>query len=153
MKIETALCLALAVRLLPDEPRIAVEMSPYVDWNREKLVYSAIVKGSTHLMMIDTDMIFPVDGILRLAAWNADVAYGTYNRKNRERPEPLKDATGFMLINLESLKEIKPPYFVADLVRTGVGEDVFFCQNARAAGLRVVQDSNIEIGHIGRKVY
>lgn len=79
-----------------------------------------------------------------------DVAYGTYNRKNRDYDERLKDPTGFMLIKLDSLKKLERPYFKAE---DGVGEDVFFCRKARKSGLSVFCDPTIEIGHIGEKVY
>ncbi len=150
MKIETALCLALTVRLLPEEPRFHVEKGPYVAWNREKLAIRAMEKGSSHLMMIDTDLVFPADGINRLSALQADIAYGQYHRKNRSYREMLADCTGFMLINLESIKNIQRPWFRAE---DGVGEDVYFCRKARAAGLNVVCDERIEIGHIGEHTY
>src|SRR5262245_33467736 len=100
MKPETAICLALAVRLLKDEPAFTCKTGAYVHWHREELVLRAIEKRDDLLMMIDADLIFPADGINRLISLDADIAYGTYNRKNRDYSERLKDPAGFMLMKV-----------------------------------------------------
>lgn len=151
---ETTICLALAVRLLPPDTDITGKTGAYVHWHREEFVIRAldrsVKEGFTHLMMIDADIIFPASGIQKLAAHRADIAYGTYNRKNRDYAERLKDPAGFMLVDLEAVKKIEMPRFQCDF---GTGEDVYFLRKARAAGLKVVRDDSIEIGHKGSKIY
>lgn len=122
----------------------------YVHWHREEMVIAAIEKGSSHLMFIDADLEFPIDGIDKLASLDTDIAYGTYNRKNRNYLERLKNPAGFMLINLEAVKKVALPRFQCEF---GTGEDNYFCDKARAAGLKVVCDDTIKIKHIGKGVY
>ena len=151
---ETAICLALAVRLLPDEPDIKLKTGAYVHWHREEMMIRAIEQGFSHQMMIDADLIFPVDGIQTLAktmaALNADIVYGTYNKKNRSYTERLKNPGGFMLINLEAAKKVAVPRFQCEF---GTGEDNYFFDKARLAGLKVMCEPTLKIDHIGKGVY
>ena len=150
IEVETAVCLAFAVRNLPDEPTMIVKTGAYVHWHREEITIAAIEKGSSHLMMIDADLVFPINGIERLAALGVDIAYGAYNRKNRSYKERLKTPGGFMLINLEAVKKIKVPRFQCDF---GLGEDTYFFGQAREAGLTIVCDETLKIDHIGKGIY
>ena len=150
MELETAICLAYAVRMLPEAPAMKAKTGAYVHWHREELTIKAIEGGFSHLMMIDSDMIFPPNGINVLISRNVDIAYGTYNRKNRNYADRLDAPAGFLLINLEAVKKIKVPRFQCDF---GLGEDTYFFRKAREAGLTVVCDETLEIGHIGKKVY
>jgi len=150
MEPETAICLAFAVRLLADEPGMAVKTGAYVHWHREEMMMRAIEQGFSHQMMIDADLIFPVDGINRLISHNADIAYGTYNKKNRSEPERLKNPAGFMLVNLQAAKRIPAPRFECPF---GTGEDNFFFAAAQRAGLRIIRDDSLKIEHIGKAVY
>ena len=59
------------------------------------------------------------------------------------------DAVGFgaVLINMEIVRTMKPPYFFST---TGSGEDIYFCMKARQeAGARVFMDTRVKLGHIG----
>ncbi len=66
------------------------------------------------------------------------------------------DATGCgcMLINMSVFDRIRPPWFEfrADELPDGqlrlVGEDVSFCEKAKAAGIRIFVDASIKVGHI-----
>ena len=71
------------------------------------------------------------------------------------------DATGAgcLLFNMEVFDKVKWPWFKQD-VRDGkpVGEDIYFCSRARAAGIRIWVDTSIEVGHltsmqIGKEFY
>ena len=156
MEPETTICLALAVRRLPsgwkipEDWDITGKTGAYVHFHREDFVQTGINKGFSHLLMVDADLIFPADAIDRLIAKKADVAYATYNRKNRPYEERLPDTGGFMLIDLEAVKKIEMPRFRCEYP---TGEDIDFLQKARAAGLKVVRDDEIVSGHIGKKVY
>ena len=114
------------------------------------MVAEAIEKGFSHLMMIDADLQFPVDGINKLIAKNADIAFGTYNRKNRDYKERLQYPAGFMLIDLEAVSMMEHPLFRCDFP---VGEDSYFFAKARACGLEIVRDDSIETTHIGKGDY
>lgn len=59
------------------------------------------------------------------------------------------DATGFgmVLINLNVVKAMKPPYFFST---TGTGEDVYFCLKAKKeAGAKIFIDTSLKLGHLG----
>jgi len=156
MEPETALCLVLAVRRLPADWKIpedwdiTAKTGAYVHFHREEFVADAIENGFTHLLMIDADLIFPANAIERLIEKKADVAYATYNRKNRDYQDRLKDPGGFMLIDLDAVKKVEKPRFRCEYP---TGEDVYFLQKARATGLKVIRDDGIVSGHIGKKVY
>lgn len=122
----------------------------YVHWHREEMMARAIEQGFTHQMMIDADLIFPVDGISKLASLDADIGYATYNRKNRQYAERLKTPAGFMLVKLDAAKKIAMPRFRCDF---GTGEDNYFFGQALEAGLKVVCDNSLHIDHIGKGIY
>lgn len=58
---------------------LLVQVGGYVDVNRNKIVEEARKAGTTHLMFIDADMIFPEDGIMRLLAHKKDIVGANYN--------------------------------------------------------------------------
>lgn len=148
--------------------------SLYIDYNRNQLVDQAIANGSTHLMFIDSDIQFPVDGVERLLAHNVDIVGGYYNTRRGNNPvrvvqdgqlvpaDPIPSETfqchvlptGFMLIRLECLKSLQKPYF-AVITHSGgtLGEDVTFCKRVTDAGLNLWCDPTIQLGHVGKKIY
>lgn len=58
------------------------------------------------------------------------------------------DAVGFgaVLINLDIVKRMNPPYFMTS---SGTGEDIQFCLAAKKAGARVFSDTSTILGHMG----
>jgi hypothetical protein len=57
---------------------------------------------------------------------------------------------GFVWPPLEDRLHMRPPNFFRWV--DGVGEDLRFCQDAKAAGNRVFVDTRIEIGHVGSQL-
>ncbi len=181
MKVETALCLATAVKTLTCEMVLTAQKGPYTHWNRKAIVESAISEGSTHLMFVDTDVTFPADGIPKLLALDKDIAGASYNTKDQSRvggtplatfkmadaegnlldvpghaipQEPFPCfavATGFMLIRLEGLQRMNGTPLF--YCEDGVGEDVWFCRKAQEAGLEVWCDPTIPVSHLGDFAY
>lgn len=176
MKILTACSLIMATNLLrttghdvwPD-----VHSGPYTHWNREHLMQDAIRENADYLMFVDTDVVFPIDGINRLVAHNKDIVGGMYNLKQKEpvstiklwnedrsafrafKDEPLPKElfevaalpAGFMLVDVKAVSgAMEFPFFPCEF---GRGEDVAFCLNAQEAGLEVWCDPTIPIQHIG----
>ncbi len=180
MKILTAVSLMFATNLLRTsghEMAVSVRSGPYTHWNREHLIEDAINAECEHLMFVDTDVVFPTDGILRLLDRDKDIIGAPYNLKQTEPVSTIKlwnddrtgfraienetfpedpfqlaaVPTGFMLIRLAALKAMEPPYFPCEF---GVrGEDVAFCLNAQEAGLEVWCDPTIAVTHIGDYAY
>lgn len=121
---------------------LLVQIGGYVDVNRNKIVETAIAAGTTHLMFIDADMIFPDDGIARLLKLDKDIVGANYNIRldptagefsgptvkmkvdgkpvsmvSKDFPtKPFKAyalATGFMMIKTDVFKGLNKPYFEA----------------------------------------
>lgn len=156
-------------------PNITYEQSPYVHWNRESCAEYAIEKGYEYMMFFDNDMVFPLDIIYRLFAYDVDVV--TSNYVTKERPArfmaidleggeclttPEKEGlekvwmapTGTMLIRTSVFAKLPKPWF--DTSRTHkMGEDYFFTHRCKEAGIDVWVDHTLtkEIGHEGKYIY
>lgn len=130
-------------------PNLLLQIGGYVDFNRNKILETALKAESTHLMFIDADMSFPDDGIYRLLEADKDIIGGNYNVRLDPNSADLsgstvkmiekgkvvsltKDglpdglfkcysvATGFMMINLKAVKKMKYPYFEAFIDKKGM---------------------------------
>jgi hypothetical protein len=152
----------------------------YVHKNRETILKQALTYNFTHLMFIDTDMVFPAGAVLKLLEQRKPIIGANYN----ERRLPLKStvkiadkkgnliamseadfpkesfqcyavATGFMMIDLAVVNTIPKPWFFFDTKdgEFNMGEDIWFCRQAQKAGVEVWCDPTITVGHIGEFVY
>lgn len=122
---------------------LSVQIGGYAARNRNSSVEAARRNGSSHLMFIDNDMVFPPSGILRLIDHDKDIVAGNYNaRPAPGQPiistvkllDPASDprrgqviateipaqifrcyglGTGFMLINMQVFDKMEKPYFVS----------------------------------------
>jgi len=125
-----------------------------------------------YIFFVDSDMRVPADALIRLLGHRKDIVGANYvKRRPPHRPiitkdvngKPLrydKDAlvnvgelpTGCMLIRMNVFAKMEKPYF-AVLPHKGsndyLGEDLFFCRNARDLGYRVYCDTklSLEVGH------
>jgi GT2 family glycosyltransferase len=90
MRCETACALAAAMKCTPCEISLSLEIGPYVHWNRQKLLQTAIKERSTHLMFIDTDVFFQPDSVTRLLAHDKDIVGGLYNIKVMPKQNALR---------------------------------------------------------------
>lgn len=143
---------------------------------RNGLVRQSILDGCTHLVMMDTDQVYPTDTLTKLLRhrdkdivgvrvhrrWPPfDVIMyrgkpGLYHHVSDEECFSGKlipvDATGTgcILINIECIKHIPAPWFkVADLSDDKhIGEDIYFCNKAKLNGREVYVDTSIEVDHI-----
>lgn len=154
--------------------------SAYIHDSRNKVVDAAIKEGSSHLMFIDHDMVFPETGITTLLNRGKEIIGGCYNArafplklsvfgldsnnltcllKHSELPsEPFRVealGAGFMLIETAVFKKIEQPYFsVEPWGGDGIiGEDVYFCKKAGKVGVEVWADPTIPLKHIGDYAY
>jgi hypothetical protein len=142
--------------------------------NRTWLVRYALESGATHLLFVDSDMLFPADIIPKLLAHKKEIVGVEY--KKRQFPvqwthEPLEPrvpesdselykakhvGTGLMLVDLSIFSKIPGPWFNFGRDSQGalaIGEDVWFCNTARDAGFDVWVDPSIQVGHIGEYIY
>jgi hypothetical protein len=184
MAARTGLALAMQARFLPGLHDIRTCTGTYLHRNRELLLSGALdTPGVTHLMFIDTDLVFPPDGIQRLLALNVDIVGANYNQRSQSQvmergsltatvkpfghneqesvaipTEPFKCravATGFMLVRLDAVRDMPRPWFFFGEEEGGqlIGEDIWFCDRARSYGLDVWCEPRIPVGHIGEWIF
>jgi len=178
VKTEMASSLIMAVCATYVPIHMVFYQGAYIQESRTKVAEAAIKEGSTHLMFIDHDMVFPENGITTLLSRGKEIIGGLYNArmfpininvfglnsgliktlKQDEIPaEPFRIdgiGAGFLLIETGVFKKIEPPYFALEPWGNGtVGEDVYFCKKAREAGVEVWCDPTIPLKHIGDYAY
>lgn len=143
--------------------------------SRMWLVKEARKKGATHLLFVDSDMMFPQDTLKRLLARDKDIIGVEYNKRQfplqtvtaylpevvRSETEPYEvgvAGTGVMLVKLAIFDnpEMGKNWFSFGRNAEGenvMGEDGWFCNTARAAGYQVWVDPTIKVGHLGEYLY
>ena len=147
--------------------------------SRTWLVQEAIKAGATHLLFVDSDMVFPYDTIAKLLAHKKDIVGVHYNKRQfplelvskpleKESDTELYQAqhagTGLMLIGLKIFKKDwinpqtrnKTPWFSFGRDSQGalaLGEDAWFCYSARDNGFETWIDPTIKVGHLGDYLY
>lgn len=112
-----------------------IQKNTYIHYARNKAVWQAVKENATHLMFIDSDIIFPRDGIETLLRRDVPIVGGLYfgrtvpfpvvkvkhptingltnppSLPDKDMTEVLAVGTGFMLIKMEVFKKIDPPFF------------------------------------------
>jgi hypothetical protein len=156
----------------------AVSVGSPVDYNRNQLIRVFLDEGEayTHLFLLDSDVVPPMDVLERLHAMDADVATGVYPLFLSGRcvidvnfpedivedhtmwPSPwpsggVRECTragmGCCLVKREVFKQLEDPWFQFVMHGGGkrTGEDVYFFQQARKAGLKTMVDTAIRCSH------
>jgi len=146
---------------------------------RERLSEWALQTGMDYMLMIDDDMIIPMDMFERLIRHRVDVvAPLAFMRVPPHKPVIYKVTDGFdPLMRMEYyMTEVVPNYpkdklvecdavgFGAALIRVDIlktipkewfmsttrsGEDIWFCYKAKKAGFKVFMDTSVKLGHLG----
>lgn len=141
--------------------------------SRSILVERAQDNKSDYILFLDSDMVFPPDTLTRLLAHNKDIVCATYCRREGST-EPMgctaewqaihpnavgvgeagRVPMGVMLIRMSVFDKMTKPYFrwaINEGKSEIVGEDVEFCDRARALGYKVWVDMELsrQVGHIG----
>lgn len=153
----------------------------YIHTSRNDLAKQAMADGADYILWLDDDMRFPKDVLIRLLqrrekfvgvnyptriAPFAPVAIESIDPPVKHMPTPDSPALssveaigfGVVLLHTEVLNNIRYPWFenYRDTERNRwVGEDVDFCNKARAAGYEVFVDNELsaEIAHVGTFEY
>lgn len=151
---------------------------------RNELVKMALAFNADYILWLDADMQCPPDALLRLMAHNRDIVGVFYNTRtppyttvgNFAGPAPdytkggVHEAEiigfGLVLCKMDVFRKLPTPWFqhlwgVKERVKEDnqfgeVGEDVFLCERARAAGIKVWVDLDLSfepsMGHIATHI-
>lgn len=139
--------------------------------SRTWLVNEAMKLGASHILFVDSDMVFETDALNKLLAHNKEIVGVEYNK--REFPlkgvyEPLEErkdkelykakhvGLGLTLIDLGVFVDLDGAWFNFGRDSQGalaLGEDVWFCNTARDAGHDVWIDPTIKVHHAGEYLY
>jgi hypothetical protein len=146
----------------------------YVHVGREAVLDAALQLGATHVLWLDTDMAFPPDTAIRLAAHDRPiVACNCVMRDPRILFTARRggagiltgpDSTGLeaadsvgmavMLMRTDVVADLPRPWFRHGRTDAGadVGEDIEFCRRLRLRGhdIWIDHDLSKEIGHVGQ---
>lgn len=146
---------------------------------RHALAEQAIKNKATHILFLDTDMIFPRNVVHRLLKWNKPIVGANYSKKfppfihtsqgmdnkpcvtraDKTGLEPVKHmGMGVCLLETRIFESLPKPWFPIGWEPTKeqyFGEDVFFFQRCREHGFQPYVDHDVskEVGHIGEFVY
>ena len=146
---------------------------------REQLVQMARDAGSTHILWLDSDMMFPPDTAQRLLKHNEPIVAGNYSTRvyphktvaytkiHDWKSYVINDVSmqgelipveaigmGCMLTSIDVFDKLEKPYFKTIWnANSGdhIGEDFNFCQAAKWVGYRILIDNDIslKLKHLG----
>lgn len=165
--------LRLAERLTRDgvDHEIKITTGTLVHVGRDKLALHAINNGYTHVLWLDSDMVYTDDILDDLMFSGHDFVTGiAHSRrkpyspcvfkslKNVERFEEYPKDTfeiagcGFacVFISVEILKEVQRHFGTCFLPTKELGEDLAFCYRARYLNHKIYAEPGAILGHIGR---
>lgn len=132
----------------------------------------AIKCGASHLLFIDSDMRFPHDTLKRLLSHNVYIIGANCKQRTRDEWTARKDGQfissvgkqgieevdtigmGVTLIRTDAFRSLPEPWFSTPFdgkLEKHVGEDVYFCELARDAGISIFIDHDLSqhVRHAG----
>ena len=146
--------------------------------SRHRIVKAAIAQGATHVLFLDSDMVFPRNALdVLLHAKREIVGCNYLTRQPPFKPTARDDdftpirlnassgisevayiATGCLLVTLKVFQAIGTPYFDTRYLPAKddwEGEDYHFCRRARELGYRIYchHELSERVGHIGQRTY
>jgi len=148
--------------------------SSLVALGRNQCAEAAKLAGATHMLFLDSDMVFPIDTMMRLLKHNKDIVGAVYSQRaapfhplgitfegeHMHVTQGLKRMriipTGCMMIKMSVFDKLPKPWFTTKIEGEKImGEDYYFCEQVQKAGLEVWCDGDLsrEVGHIGQRVY
>lgn len=149
--------------------------------NRNYITVQSLNNKSDYLLMIDADMTFEPTILDDLLANNKDICGVAYhprsdtgqiikfmdevtsvaietsdNPKYKDTFECHATGTGIILIKCDVFRKISQPWFMFEYDERGMcklGEDWFFCREAKKSGYSIWTDPKPKIGHLGEKLF
>ncbi len=182
LKAETMLCLFQLLGTTKQNAIFSLQIGGYKPFNMNRLVQAARDNGATHILNIDSDMMFEPDVLDRLLKHDKaivgvnyrargtkedqDYPYSTVKfgrieeyeeRKPEDFPTKLFNCSavglGICLMKMTIFDKLPKPYFYTKEKDILVTEDIVFCQDAQKAGFKVWCDPEIPVKHIGSYHY
>ena len=139
IKTDTVACILSIATHLPADVHLSLPVGGYAAQNRNMVVDMALEAKDTHIVFIDSDMIFPPKSVEKLLSHDKDIVGVNYHQRQikpistvkmigpdgryicgteKDLPDVLFEAggvgTGFCLINTNVFKKMEYPYFRAD---------------------------------------
>lgn len=132
------------------------------------------------VLMVDSDIVVPPDALANLMEGDAPIVLGCYRRKDDTgraelfaagddlyrdnlmwgelpagRFEVSGGGFGCAMVDVGAFRKLVRPYFAYPEYTNGgfLSEDFFFCEKARARGLRIEADGRVRCKHVGRFVW
>jgi len=161
---------------LPFSTRVIWQVRTMIDTARNLLVKKALEDVTvSYIVMIDDDMTFKQDFLMRLIAHDVDVVGGlafkrtpdyhpcVYKKKEGTDdhfpilPQVFQEVdaigTGGIMIKREVFEKLKYPFFETWYDESNPDKhfsvDFDFCMKAKSAGIKLFVDPDAEMGHIG----
>jgi len=152
------------------------EPSPSPEEGRDKIVsyVNYLIPRPTHILFLDSDVLPRANTLRSLMSHDKDIISGVvpicqqgvfkWNVYKDDAPievlpsNPFKiDACGFgaVLVKTSALDKMKWPYW-RSIYKPGlrtIGEDIYFCQNAKRSGLDIWCDPKVKCDHATRSRY
>lgn len=142
---------------------------------RDKLAGKAINEGFSHVLWLDSDMVFSPNLLEDLQMCKKPFVSCVYHGRRpgyhscifksidlthverfEEYPrEPFEiEGCGFgaVLMETEILKAVMLNYKTAFTPEPNLGEDIAFCKRARDLGYKLYAEPNVQLGHVGHIV-
>lgn len=158
------------------------DMGTVISNQRESLLKDAIANGSTHVLWLDSDMMFPPDTLQRLLTHDLPVVAGNYVTRQAphktvaytdvenwssylvhedDQPDLIEVQAvglGCMLLDLQVAREIPRPLFQIRWQKSSgdyLGEDFVFCEILRTHGHKIMIDTALskQLIHLGTKAF
>lgn len=159
----------LRCREAVDFKYIGVFSGPRIDLGRNNVVEQFLATDCTHLLFVDADIVFGPSHVRKISESTEDIISGLYFIGSVYDPHPTMlreksltrvkewprdevvdlDAAGcgFLRISRSVLEKMGEQWFK----QGELGEDVYFCQQARRMGYRIKMDTSIKLGHVKPK--
>lgn len=146
--------------------------------NRNYIAVKACNNKSDFLLMIDDDMTFEPDLLDQMVAQDKDILGVAYHPRSetgqivkyldethvvrlesntdpkyKKTFECMATGTGIILIKTSVFLNTPRPWFMFEYYPTGqckLGEDWYFCREAKKVGYKVWADPTIKVGHLGQ---
>ena len=165
---------ALIIRMKNDKIdfKLHIEAGTLVYCARDKIACEAINEGYTHVLWLDSDMVFTDDFFDTLAFSGKPFVAGIFHSRRKgyhsalfknidlnnlerfeEYPNTLFEIAGCgfagVLIETQILRDVQLNYGTCFLPMKQYGEDIAFCKRAAELGYKMWAEPTAVMGHVG----